>query len=364
MRRLVFLLLLSGGLPFFSIHYPLKADDTPSVSYKWGDGWVRLTLEDVYFTAGQNLVVQVKIENQGSFDLYYSPYHFWVEGGNLVERQSPVSTNDPARTGFLAAEESTSINMTFALPPGQTELRLVYKPIAFLDEEAVLPIGQPSVVAPPAPSPDLTSPPDYKNKILFWSDRPEGIGIYSMNPDGSNQTLIDDFDAYYEALETDHYSPDGCNKLFVRQVCGPKQICFFGALRDEYHRDLQIWAHNSRTGQDFAVVGAVLGADYDPVWSPDDDHVAFVSQQEQNDEIHIYEFSINWDRRLTESPQLDKHPTFSPDGTNIAFWSDRTGQRQIWVMDLNGENQRNISNNAHNDWKPVWWKPRPICQPQ
>jgi TolB protein len=108
----------------------------------------------------------------------------------------------------------------------------------------------------------------------------------------------------------------------------------------------------------------VLGADYDPVWSPDDDHVAFVSQQEQNDEIHIYEFSINWDRRLTESPQLDKHPTFSPDGTNIAFWSDRTGQRQIWVMDLNGENQRNISNNAHNDWKPVWWKPRPICQPQ
>lgn len=368
------LFLFFGSLIFFSIRLPLKANEGPTVSYRWGDGRVMLTLEAVQFVNPQSngtasalnqiLTLNVGIENQGTLDLYYASYHFWLESDNLPSRLAPIS-NSNNQSGFLPAGETTLLKLTFVLPPGQTAgLRLIYKPIAFLDEEVALPVDpQPSIIALSPPSPTPT--PDYTNKILFWSDRPEGVGIYSMDPDGRHQTLINDYKVYYEALETDHYSPDGCNKLFVREVCGPGQLCFAGDQREVYYRDPQIWAHNFRSGQDFSLVGAAPVPDYDPVWSPDSVHIAFVSEETGNDEIHIYHIPTNWNRRLTENSfEWDKHPTFSPDGQQIAFWSNRdTGRRQIWLMNIDGENQHNISNNPYNDWKPVWWKPRKICQP-
>lgn len=364
----IWLVLLGGLIIFLTNYQPLRADGGRTFSYQWGDGAVYLTVEGLSYAAGQQTpIFTVKIKNQGVFKLYYTPRHFWLESDDLVRHQA-VGTSTDNQAGFLPIGSEMSLELTFALSPGQTGQRLIYKPVAFLDEEASLLIDPdllPSVSAPaPASSTPADPAPDYTNKILFWSDRPEGIGIYMMDPDGTNQTLIDDYDNYYIGLETDHYSPDGCNKLFVREVCGRNQLCYVGNIvREDFAGDTQIWAQNLRTKEPFSLVGAALGLDYDPAWSPDNEHIVFVSQQVGNDEIHIYEIPTNWDRRLTTYPGLDKDPTVSPDGTHIAFWSNRTGRRQIWVMDVNGENLRNISNNTYNDWKPVWWKPRPTCQP-
>ena len=38
----------------------------------------------------------------------------------------------------------------------------------------------------------------------------------------------------------------------------------------------------------------------------------------------------------------------------IAFVSDRDGNFEIYVMDADGGNQRNLTNNPHHDWGPAW----------
>lgn len=61
---------------------------------------------------------------------------------------------------------------------------------------------------------------------------------------------------------------------------------------------------------------------------------------------HIYRVPIEGGRAeaLTQGSgvALNYHPKFSPDGTRIAFVSDRGGQSNLWVMDADGGNPRQV----------------------
>jgi len=46
--------------------------------------------------------------------------------------------------------------------------------------------------------------------------------------------------------------------------------------------------------------------------------------------------------------------TWSPDGEKIAFTSDRDGNEEIYVMNADGSNQKNLTNNPCNDRDPDW----------
>jgi Tol biopolymer transport system component len=61
--------------------------------------------------------------------------------------------------------------------------------------------------------------------------------------------------------------------------------------------------------------------------------------------------------QLTSSPgyQLNYNPDWSPDGTKIAFSSTRDGNTEIYVMDANGNNQTNLTNNSADDFWPAWF---------
>ena len=43
------------------------------------------------------------------------------------------------------------------------------------------------------------------------------------------------------------------------------------------------------------------------------------------------------------SSSIEQHPRFSPNGRQIAFVSDRSGNREIWVADANGETPRQVT---------------------
>ena len=91
--------------------------------------------------------------------------------------------------------------------------------------------------------------------------------------------------------------------------------------------------------------------------------IAFVSKRDGNFEIYVMNADGVNQRRLTNNPAKDLAPSWSPDGKRIVFCSDRDGHvpegrvfhtSEIYVMDADGSNQLNLTNNPHDDRSPSW----------
>lgn len=182
-------------------------------------------------------------------------------------------------------------------------------------------------------------------KILFWSDRTGNAqgSLMLMNPDGSDVAVWTGGPPqwiYRQARHHQEYSADGRYRVVVSS---------------EQVRNSQLWVVDLTNGArrqltDFTEIT------YDPVWSPTGNRIAFVSPEPGNDELFIINSDGSGLTRLTQNDwEWDKYPSWSPDGQQLVFWSNRdTRTRQIWVMNADGSNLRNLSNNRFNDWEPVW----------
>ena len=91
--------------------------------------------------------------------------------------------------------------------------------------------------------------------------------------------------------------------------------------------------------------------------------IAFVSDRDRNSEIYVMDADGGNQRRLTNNPASDHSPSWSSDGKRIAFVSDRDGHvhpihgrstSEIYVMDADGGNPQNLTNDPHHDWSPSW----------
>ena len=91
-------------------------------------------------------------------------------------------------------------------------------------------------------------------------------------------------------------------------------------------------------------------SDRGPVFSPDGQYLAVSYKQHDHWEVHRLNGDGSNRIRLTKTPFADMalgkpvwnnaSPTFSPDGTEIAFLTDRTGQWEVWTMNVDGSNQQ------------------------
>ena len=74
--------------------------------------------------------------------------------------------------------------------------------------------------------------------------------------------------------------------------------------------------------------------------------IAFISDRDGNFEIYVMDADGSNPTNLTNNPGRDSFPAWSPDGSKIAFGSDRDGNMEIYVMDiennLGGGIDRNI----------------------
>jgi TolB protein len=157
-----------------------------------------------------------------------------------------------------------------------------------------------------------------------------------MDQDGANPVPLTD-GLNYKAL-TPRFSPT------------QQQITYM-ALFD--NRPGQVYLFNIETGEQ-EPLGTFRGMTFAPRFSPDGREVLMSIERTGNSDVFKMDLATRRLTRLTDNPAVDVSPSMSPDGRRVTFTSDRGGAPQIYVMNADGTNQKRITFGQGNYQTPVW----------
>lgn len=176
----------------------------------------------------------------------------------------------------------------------------------------------------------------------------EAGSLYRVTVRGGRKTLINT--GFAQACNNDHgISPDGRQLVISHQTDGTGKD----------YRTSQIYVLPIGGGTPRPITK--LGPSYWHGWSPDGRTLAYVAERTQPDgsqDFDIYTTPVRGnpqnpvETRLTTTKGLDDGPDYSPDGRFIYFNSMRSGKMELWRMDANGSNPKQLTNDAYSNWFP------------
>ncbi|MFI5387702.1 MAG: hypothetical protein ACHQ50_16465 [Fimbriimonadales bacterium] len=210
-------------------------------------------------------------------------------------------------------------------------------------------------------------------EILFSGGGPDTGSVFAVNPDGGAPRRVASIPGRSPTL-----SPDGARVLYlvgpwtstalavadkdgsnVRILAGGRATAWNGAwspdgMRVAYAygdstRLLQVHVVNSDGVGDRAVTSTTVdqGSAQLPAFSPDGRRLAMQVNNgpAHSSEIWVVDLSNGAIHRLSEPglAYLDETPSWFPDGARLAFQSNRTGTMEVWLMNADGSNARQIT---------------------
>ncbi len=225
--------------------------------------------------------------------------------------------------------------------------------------------------------------PDGK-KIIYDKDNTNGwYNVWIMNADGSSQTPL----TSNAQSECGVWSPDGSKIVYkYADNCGlPEDVIIMNPdgsgkqtiLTNQLYANLFSWspdgskiAISSGAGNlgiriinpDGTGLNEIANGNFryqtqswqSQVWSPDGSKIVYQSNENGNWDIYTINFDGTQKKEITQSPSSDLYPYFSTDGSKILFVSDRAGNNDLWVMDANGDNKIQLTTDPADDTLPVW----------
>ncbi|MCB9420404.1 MAG: serine/threonine-protein kinase [Ardenticatenaceae bacterium] len=91
-----------------------------------------------------------------------------------------------------------------------------------------------------------------------------------------------------------------------------------------------------------------------PTPIPAQNKIVFQSNRDGDFEIFIMDSNGGNQIQLTENDVDDNYPAVSPDGRQIAFQSYRDGNWEVYTMTVDGSQPRRVTNNPTDDRLPTW----------
>jgi TolB protein len=175
-----------------------------------------------------------------------------------------------------------------------------------------------------------------KGKIAFVSDRDGNPEIYVMDDDGSNLKRLTNNSTFDTSPA---WSPDG------------KKIAFI-TRGDNMSASVRVMDADGGSDSQLADVGMGRGGG-GVAWSPDGKKLAFASNKDGNAEVYLMNPDGSDQKNLTQNGARDGSPSFTPDGKKILFTSDRDGgEAEIYTMDVSGGNATRLTNTAERETTP------------
>jgi hypothetical protein len=278
----------------------------------------------------------------------------WVTPIVVTETPTPIN----AATAAALADLATAIALTTGTPTSTPSNMVTATPTLIFELIPLLLTPTPTPFPTPTPA---SLPSALLGKILFLSDREgtESKYAYVYDPATGQLGRLTDSWPYYAARERDTYSPDTVFQVYT------KKLLWTNVEDDEGVRspteELAIHLYDYKFKQEKIVTRMGAGIVYEPAWSPVNNEIAFVATESGNDEIWVINADGTQPRQLTRNTwEWDKTPSWSPDGKQIIFMSNRTGNQQLWLMNADGSDQKLLLGwdnwTPYNDWGPVWVK--------
>jgi TolB protein len=170
-------------------------------------------------------------------------------------------------------------------------------------------------------------------KIAFTSSRDGNPELYVMNRDGSDLRRLTNNP---EIDTTPTWSPNGNQIAFTSGRSGAPQIYVVGA-----------------DGSGLRRISQESYADR-PTWSPPPyNEIAFSARSGPGFDIKVLNIGTGETRQITFGEGTNESPAWSPNGRHLAFMSTRAGKSQIFTVDRDGRNIRQITRDGNNQ-TPNW----------
>jgi Tol biopolymer transport system component len=115
------------------------------------------------------------------------------------------------------------------------------------------------------------------------------------------------------------------------------------AFNSDRGGDMNIWVQPVAGGAARRITSG-SGGDYQPNWSPDGTRIAFFSSRGGRPGIFAVDVATGAITPLATGASIAGAPFYSPDGKRIAFQSDKSGRNEVWVMNADGSDQRQLTN--------------------
>ncbi|HYB94994.1 MAG TPA: Tol-Pal system beta propeller repeat protein TolB [Vicinamibacterales bacterium] len=171
------------------------------------------------------------------------------------------------------------------------------------------------------------------SKIAFMTNRDGNPEIYVVNRDGSNIMRLTNNPA---TESTPTWSPTGTQIAFTSDRSGTPQIYVVNA-----------------DGSGLRRISSESYADR-ATWSPAPyNEIAFSAKTGPGFDIKILNIERGETRQITFGEGSNESPAWAPNGRHLAFMSTRAGRSQIFTVDKDGRNLRQLTRDGNNSM-PHW----------